>query len=704
MGTRFKKVLEDLLVNLPRTILVIASIALGILGTGFILNSYTITDREMNSSYRNTTPASFTMCINSVDDALLTSLKANKDIAKLEPRRMIIARTGTKEDTWYQSQIYVVEDFENLKLNTFRTSTGASVPKSGEILLENTSLSVVHLGVGDTLNIKIPQNKASTITIAGSVQADGTNPAWMHNMVYGYISEETLNMLGTPATESEILFLVAGNIYDKSYIEGVAESTKKICEENGHTVSSIIIPTPGEHPNANQMKSILLLFQIFGFLSLLLSGVLVINIISSMLKGQIKQIAIMKSMGATNSQIAGMYYAFVIILGIVALAFAVPMASAMAKSMSDLLTKILVFTITDYSIPMWSYAVQIVVGILIPMIAATYPILKGCMIPVNDGLHDLGINKSKFGNSIIEHILRKINMGSNAFVLSIRNTFRKPGRLFFTIATLAIGGATLMTSLNMSASLKNTYKEAINNYNCDTQFTFSKNYSEDEIQKVLDTLPEIASAKYLSSTDASMSYENQTSIKYNASDVLTIANITHTHGSNLEETYRKTEKAFHEAGIDVLTSSTIEGVEEIYDKHLLTIAGLLTVAAILVIIVGMMGLISTAGINVMERMREIGIMRSFGAGSRDILHIMIYENLLTGIISWIFAFFLSIPLSLFMNDYFGKTFLSKPLVNTFSTTGLIIWFGLIIIINVFVSIITAQKAIKLPINKVLSYE
>jgi len=704
MSTRFKKISEDLLENLSRTILVIAAIALGILGTGLILNCYAITDREMDASYMNTTPASFTMSVNSIDDTLLTSLKANKDIAELETRRMLIGRTGTSEDSWHKLQLYVVKDFEHLKLNTFTSSTGVNIPKEGEILLENTSLSVVDIAIGDSLNIKLPQTATSKLTIAGSVQADGTNPAWMHSMVYGYISEKTFSMLGSPSTTSELLFLVSGNTFDKSYIENVAENTKKLCEDQGFTVDNIIIPTPGRHPNANQMNSVMLLFQIFGALSLLLSGVLVINTISSMLKGQIKQIAIMKSMGATNLQIVGMYYSLVLILGVIALAFAMPMAAVISKPMVDFLTKLLVFSIKDYSIPLWVYTIQIAVGILIPALAATYPILKGCIISVNDGLHELGLDKSRIGKSPIDYLLRKIHPQSNIFMLAVRNTFRKPGRLFFTIATLAIGGSTLMTSLNLRVSLQNTFAKDINMINCDTQFTFSKNYSIAEIQKVLDKIPEIASAQYLATTYTAMSYENDDSIKYNASDLLTIANITHIDGANLKGTYQKTEKAFRDGGIDVLNSTTIEDIEAIYNNHILTIASILTGASVLVIIVGIMGLISSSGINIIERMREIGIMRSYGASAKNIRHIVIYENLITGIISWIFAILLAIPFSIFFGNYFGNTFLSKPLDNAFSLLGIAIWLGLIIIINVVVSILTAQKAIKLPINQVLIYE
>jgi putative ABC transport system permease protein len=69
----------------------------------------------------------------------------------------------------------------------------------------------------------------------------------------------------------------------------------------------------------------------------------------------------------------------------------------------------------------------------------------------------------------------------------------------------------------------------------------------------------------------------------------------------------------------------------------------LLIMAILTAIVGAMGLTGTMGMNVLERTREIGIMRAIGAADREVMRMVIVEGVVIGGISWVLGLFLSIP-------------------------------------------------------------
>ncbi len=69
---------------------------------------------------------------------------------------------------------------------------------------------------------------------------------------------------------------------------------------------------------------------------------------------------------------------------------------------------------------------------------------------------------------------------------------------------------------------------------------------------------------------------------------------------------------------------------------------LLTMSA-LIAAVGAIGLAGTLSINVLERRREIGVMRAIGASSLTIAGIFIGEGLLLGLIAWVIAIPLSMP-------------------------------------------------------------
>jgi putative ABC transport system permease protein len=71
----------------------------------------------------------------------------------------------------------------------------------------------------------------------------------------------------------------------------------------------------------------------------------------------------------------------------------------------------------------------------------------------------------------------------------------------------------------------------------------------------------------------------------------------------------------------------------------------LLIMAILTAIVGAMGLTGTMGMNVLERTREIGIMRAIGADDRAVMRTVIGEGFVIGAISFVLAIVLSILFS-----------------------------------------------------------
>jgi putative ABC transport system permease protein len=78
-------------------------------------------------------------------------------------------------------------------------------------------------------------------------------------------------------------------------------------------------------------------------------------------------------------------------------------------------------------------------------------------------------------------------------------------------------------------------------------------------------------------------------------------------------------------------------------ESLAILINFLLVMALLTAVVGSIGLTGTMGMNVMERTREIGVMRAIGATDGQIMRTVIIEGLLIGIISWFLAAIASRP-------------------------------------------------------------
>jgi putative ABC transport system permease protein len=164
------------------------------------------------------------------------------------------------------------------------------------------------------------------------------------------------------------------------------------------------------------------------------------------------------------------------------------------------------------------------------------------------------------------------------------------------------------------------------------------------------------------------------------------------------------EKRFDAADIEVLSNFLIAEEREEIDAAFGIIVALLMVMTILLATVGGLGLMGTMSLNVIERTREIGVMRAYGASSAAISRIVVLEGLLIGMLSWILAIGLSLPLSVLLARNIGEAFMDYPMAATISPGGILAWAILVIVIAIVASLFPALNAVRLTVTEVLAYE
>jgi len=130
----------------------------------------------------------------------------------------------------------------------------------------------------------------------------------------------------------------------------------------------------------------------------------------------------------------------------------------------------------------------------------------------------------------------------------------------------------------------------------------------------------------------------------------------------------------------------------------------LLIMAVLLAVVGALGLTGTMGINVLERTREIGVMRAIGASSLGIGRVFVIEALFIGLLSWLIGTILALPVAALLSYQVGVLFLQSPLAFSFSFLGVGIWLVLSALLSVLASLLPAWNATRLSVRDILSYE
>jgi putative ABC transport system permease protein len=174
-----------------------------------------------------------------------------------------------------------------------------------------------------------------------------------------------------------------------------------------------------------------------------------------------------------------------------------------------------------------------------------------------------------------------------------------------------------------------------------------------------------------------------------------------------ESQYRmgaKIEDHLENVGLRVRSVGKVVELRALAVGQFQLIFGFLMVMAIFLSIVGGLGLMGTMSLNVIERTREIGVMRAIGASNGSIFAIVVIEGVVIGILSWLFGLGISMPLSRFLSSAVGEGFLNAPLIYHFSYFGSALWFFLIIIISLVSSSLPARSAVRTTVREVLVYE
>jgi putative ABC transport system permease protein len=127
---------------------------------------------------------------------------------------------------------------------------------------------------------------------------------------------------------------------------------------------------------------------------------------------------------------------------------------------------------------------------------------------------------------------------------------------------------------------------------------------------------------------------------------------------------------------------------------------------VMAVVIGAVGGVALSGVltlNVLERRREIGVMRAIGSSSGVIAGLLIGEGLILGWLSWLIALPFSIPAGQLMTGALGAV-LGGSLVYKYNPTGTLYWFLIVSILSVVASLLPARGATRVSVRESLAYE
>lgn len=174
--------------------------------------------------------------------------------------------------------------------------------------------------------------------------------------------------------------------------------------------------------------------------------------------------------------------------------------------------------------------------------------------------------------------------------------------------------------------------------------------------------------------------------------------------AGITATADKLQALYGQRNMKVSAIQTGPGDRTRMDTSFAIVVYMFMVMAVLAALVGGIGQMGALSISVIERTKEIGILRAIGARSRTIMGMFLLEGVLQSLISWLIA----VPLSLFVAPWFaaylGRTLFGANLEYRYNFQAALIWLLIILIIGGLSSVAPARSATKISVRQSLAYE
>jgi putative ABC transport system permease protein len=171
-----------------------------------------------------------------------------------------------------------------------------------------------------------------------------------------------------------------------------------------------------------------------------------------------------------------------------------------------------------------------------------------------------------------------------------------------------------------------------------------------------------------------------------------------------EKVARAVEEHYQQIGIGVEQAITIASLIGMITGMIDFFLYFMVLMAVLLGIVGGLGLASTMSLNVLERTREIGVMRAIGASGRSMRGIFLSEGLLIALISYVISCVISLPASYGFAYFAGNAFFDRPLNLILDPMGYALWLAVACLLAAVASLMPARRAARISVREALAYE
>ncbi len=764
MRYSIRKAWRDVRVGGGKSLLVVFALALGLWGVGSVGVAYRVLSRDLKQNFLRTVPPHAVVTFQEAGQLDLAALLARPEIEAAQWRDRASLRVEVRPDVWVPLILHGVEDFERSRLARIFPQDGATVPTAGAILIERNGRLISNLDIGTVAKVRSGERNLA-VPIDGVVFDPAQAPATQDHVIHAYADPRTFAALSAEIPGRRLLIRWK-NVHSKEEVEMALAALQADWEDAAPAIASVYVPAFLEHPHQWQLDMLIAIIGTIGLLAFLLSSVLVSQVVAALLAKQTRQVGILKAVGATRSRVMGIYALYLGVFAVASGLVAIPLAVVTGYRFSASCARLLNFEILTTRLPGEALALLIIAAITLPFLFAGPTLAHAGRISVREAIAEPRIQlRKRLSRRVVVTALSTalgvaiFSTGFNLrqslfdFLTSTRDSMRfdvqvatarpVPREAFLQVfsrlsgidrtefwsggkgelqtrvvgtsdgiglvalpldsrmvALRMIQGRWLRSASEPEVVLNQAALERFHQPRLGQSLTLKVGGSERQATFV-GLAEEIDKPKvYLSHAF----FDRWANPEHRVNTMIFIAKDRSFRG--VMTLKKEIERAVAASDLEVLYVMSQAERTKIIADHLNIILVTLLILAFLVLWVSALGMASATSITVMERTREIGVLRAIGATPNRILRRFVTEGMTTNLAGLALGLILSWPLSTVASAFFGRLMLGEGAVLRYawSPAGCVVTVATSIVFGLLATRIPAGAAVRLSTRQALAYE
>ncbi|MBX2877350.1 MAG: ABC transporter permease [Saprospiraceae bacterium] len=444
MSVILKKLSKDIGKTKGQAFLSLLAIIITVWGVSTVYYGYWMTERDFRVNFDQTQPAHMLLSLDTNQLKVMEKIADMPEVQAVERRESFMGRVKDEEGDWMPILLFAVEDFTQLKVNTF-TLEGEDWPRIGDIAIERKSAGF--LGTGKEVAVELPGQDTKVFPLVSYTHDPRLPSARMDRIVYGYLTLSTYRSLRPDRGQANYLLSVKDDAPSLSALVQLEQQIQAKVAGDGGTISIEILPLD-EHPHQNVVDAVSVLQLGLGVILTILGITLLSLILLLWMLPQVREVALMKAIGAATKDIRKAYQALLLLAGLIGIIFGLPLGYLSGSFFSRFIAFTQNFDPVAGPLPLATHLPIALTCLCIPLFVGWRPIARAISTSSIQGLRNVFTGVPKKGLYALQWLFR-----STQVRYSLNSFLRNGTRLALSLALLVLGLSLFFVGINLQYAL-----------------------------------------------------------------------------------------------------------------------------------------------------------------------------------------------------------------------------------------------------------